>query len=205
MPLGLRSALAVEAFRHTAAYDARIAAELPERMAAAGVDLPDEPGLPGASDPYPPTLTIGLDKVETLRYGENPHQPAARYRRPGSPRRRPVRVGRPAAPGQGAQLQQRPRRGGRRRARPVPPRARLRDRQAHEPVRGRRAADAPRGVAGGAGGRPGVGLRRRRRVDRGRRRAAGRGARLDLPRGRRGPRVRRRRPGRSWPPSRTCA
>jgi phosphoribosylaminoimidazolecarboxamide formyltransferase / IMP cyclohydrolase len=83
VPLALRSALAVEAFRHTAAYDARIAVELPGRMVAAGVPLPDEPGLPGASDPYPPSLTIGLDKVETLRYGENPHQPAARYRRPG--------------------------------------------------------------------------------------------------------------------------
>ena len=83
VPLGLRSALAIEAFRHTAAYDARIAAELPARMAGAGVPLPDEPGLPGAADPYPPTLTIGLEKVETLRYGENPHQPAARYRRPG--------------------------------------------------------------------------------------------------------------------------
>ena len=77
----LRSALAVDAFRHTAAYDARIAAELPGRMAAAGVDLPVEPGLPGADDPYPPTLTIALERVETLRYGENPHQPAARYRR----------------------------------------------------------------------------------------------------------------------------
>ncbi|MGZ8527584.1 MAG: bifunctional phosphoribosylaminoimidazolecarboxamide formyltransferase/IMP cyclohydrolase [Candidatus Limnocylindrales bacterium] len=83
VPLGMRSALAVEAFRHTAGYDARIATELPLHMATAGVALPDEPGLPGASDPYPPTLTIGLDKVETLRYGENPHQPAARYRRPG--------------------------------------------------------------------------------------------------------------------------
>ncbi len=81
---GLRSALAVEAFRHTAAYDARIAAELPGHMAAAGVDLPDEPGLPGASDLFPASLTIGLEKVETLRYGENPHQPAARYRRPGA-------------------------------------------------------------------------------------------------------------------------
>ena len=80
---GLRRALALEAFRHTAAYDARIAAELPGRMAAAGVGLPDEPGLPGAADPYPPTLTVALEKVETLRYGENPHQPAARYRRPG--------------------------------------------------------------------------------------------------------------------------
>jgi phosphoribosylaminoimidazolecarboxamide formyltransferase/IMP cyclohydrolase len=81
---GLRSALAVEAFRHTGAYDARIAAELPGRMAAAGVALPDEPGLPGSSDPYPQTLVVGLEKVETLRYGENPHQRAARYRRPGT-------------------------------------------------------------------------------------------------------------------------
>ena len=81
---GLRSALAVEAFRHTAAYDARIAEVLPGRMAAAGVALPDEPGLPGASDPYPPSLTIALERVDALRYGENPHQPAARYRRPGS-------------------------------------------------------------------------------------------------------------------------
>ena len=87
VPAGLRSVLAIEAFRHTAAYDARIAAELPDRMAAAGVHLPDEPGLPGATDPFPPTLTIGLEKVETLRYGENPHQPAARYRRPGSDHR----------------------------------------------------------------------------------------------------------------------
>ena len=99
VPLGLRSALAVEAFRHTAAYDARIAAELPERMAAAGVDLPDEPGLPGASDPYPATLTIGLDKVETLRYGENPHQPAARYRRPGSRAEGPFASGDPPLQG----------------------------------------------------------------------------------------------------------
>ena len=53
-------------------------------MAAAGVALPDEPGLPGATDPYPPVLVVGLEKVETLRYGENPHQQAARYRRPGT-------------------------------------------------------------------------------------------------------------------------
>ena len=84
VPAGLRSALAIEAFRHTAAYDARIAAELPARMAAAGVELPDEPGLPGATDPFPASLTVALEKVETLRYGENPHQPAARYLRAGS-------------------------------------------------------------------------------------------------------------------------
>jgi phosphoribosylaminoimidazolecarboxamide formyltransferase/IMP cyclohydrolase len=81
---GFRSALAIEAFRHTGAYDARIAAELPGRMAAAGVQLPDEPGFPGSADPYPPTLVVGLEKIETLRYGENPHQKAARYRRPGT-------------------------------------------------------------------------------------------------------------------------
>jgi phosphoribosylaminoimidazolecarboxamide formyltransferase / IMP cyclohydrolase len=81
---GLRSALAIEAFRHTGAYDARISTELPGRMAAAGIALPDEAGLPGAADPYPPTLVVGLEKVETLRYGENPHQQAARYRRPGT-------------------------------------------------------------------------------------------------------------------------
>ena len=84
VPAGLRSALAVEAFRHTAAYDARIAEVLPQRMAAEGVILPDEPGMPGAADPFPARLTVTLERVETLRYGENPHQPAARYRRPGA-------------------------------------------------------------------------------------------------------------------------
>jgi phosphoribosylaminoimidazolecarboxamide formyltransferase / IMP cyclohydrolase len=81
VPLSLRSALAVEAYRHTAAYDARIAAELPSRMEAVGIELPPDPGSPGAEDPYPPVLTVSLEKVDTLRYGENPHQPAARYRR----------------------------------------------------------------------------------------------------------------------------
>ena len=81
IPLGLRSALAIEAFRHTAAYDARIAAELPCHMDDAGLDLPADPGLPRSADPFPPVLVLPLEKVETLRYGENPHQPAARYRR----------------------------------------------------------------------------------------------------------------------------
>jgi phosphoribosylaminoimidazolecarboxamide formyltransferase/IMP cyclohydrolase len=100
VPIGLRSALAIEAFRHTAAYDARIAAELPGRMAAAGTDLPDEPGLPGASDPFPASLTVALDKVETLRYGENPHQPAARYRRAaGAPTDGPFASGAPPLQG----------------------------------------------------------------------------------------------------------
>jgi len=74
---GLRRRLALEAFAHTAAYDARIAAELPGRLVDAGL-------LPPSEDPYPPSISIALEKVETLRYGENPHQPAARYRRPGA-------------------------------------------------------------------------------------------------------------------------
>ena len=53
IPAGLRAALAVEAFRHTAAYDARIAEVLPERMAAEGVALPDEPGHAGRRRPVP--------------------------------------------------------------------------------------------------------------------------------------------------------
>jgi phosphoribosylaminoimidazolecarboxamide formyltransferase/IMP cyclohydrolase len=77
LPERFRRELALEAFAHTAAYDARIAAELPARLIRAG--LLDRP-----EDPYPPTLTVALEKVETLRYGENPHQPAARYRRPGT-------------------------------------------------------------------------------------------------------------------------
>ena len=116
---GLRSALAVEAFRHTAAYDARIAAELPGRMAAAGVDLPDEPGLPGADDPYPPTPDDRASRRS--RRCATARTRTSRRRATGArrerPRRRPVRDGRAAAPGQGAVLQQRARRVGGRGAR----------------------------------------------------------------------------------------
>ncbi|HEY8818106.1 MAG TPA: phosphoribosylglycinamide formyltransferase, partial [Candidatus Limnocylindrales bacterium] len=80
----LAAALAVDAFRHTAAYDARIATELPGRILRDGGRLAHGTALPGSADPYPASLTIALEKVETLRYGENPHQSAARYRRPGS-------------------------------------------------------------------------------------------------------------------------
>jgi phosphoribosylaminoimidazolecarboxamide formyltransferase/IMP cyclohydrolase len=84
VPDGLRAALAIEAFGHTAAYDARIAEVLPCRLQEAGVALPPEPGLPGSGDPFPRQLTVALERVEPLRYGENPHQPAARYRRAGA-------------------------------------------------------------------------------------------------------------------------
>ena len=185
-----RRALALEAFAHTAAYDARIAAELPRRMAAAGQSLPDEPGLPGAGDPYPPRLTVTLEKVETLRYGENPHQPAARYRRPGDDAGgRPVRRRAGPVAGQGALVQQRARRRGRRGARPRPARPGGRHRQAHQPVRRRRARDAARRVVRGARGRSGQRVRRRRGADAPGRSPGRRGAHVALPRGRRRARV----------------
>jgi len=70
--LELRRELAAKAFRHTAAYDAAIAAELPRHL-----------GQP--SSLLMAGLAPWIDASETtLRYGENPHQHAvvARRRRP---------------------------------------------------------------------------------------------------------------------------
>jgi phosphoribosylaminoimidazolecarboxamide formyltransferase/IMP cyclohydrolase len=53
------------AFVRTARYDGCIAEELTRRAA-----LPDEP---------PPVRAVVLERARTLRYGENPHQPAALY------------------------------------------------------------------------------------------------------------------------------
>lgn len=64
--LALRRRLAVEAFRRTAAYDAAIASHL-------------DP------EPMPARLTLAYERVETLRYGENPHQAAAVYKAPNAP------------------------------------------------------------------------------------------------------------------------
>lgn len=71
-----RRELASAAFRHTADYDARIATELPGRL-----------GLPidGSDERLPGHLMLDLERVEVLRYGENPHQAAALYRLPGTP------------------------------------------------------------------------------------------------------------------------
>jgi len=62
----LRFELAVEAFAHTAEYDALVAEYL-GRVAGRGV--PDFPGV----------LCLRYEKVQGLRYGENPHQRAAFY------------------------------------------------------------------------------------------------------------------------------
>lgn len=74
-PLGvsdkLRQALAVKAFAHTAHYDAVISSHLKTRWEI--------------KDKFSEEATIGLRKIKTLRYGENPHQEAAIYRESGTP------------------------------------------------------------------------------------------------------------------------
>ncbi len=88
-PAALRRALAAKVFRHVGGYDAAVAAWLGE-----GAD----------AEALPEDLPLGLRRVQTLRYGENPDQEAAFY---GFGRR--SRADRPrAAPRQGAQLQQPP-------------------------------------------------------------------------------------------------
>jgi phosphoribosylaminoimidazolecarboxamide formyltransferase / IMP cyclohydrolase len=62
-----RARLAAKAFAHTAAYDAAVAAWLAAQ-------------LPADAARFPATLALVFDKVQDLRYGENPHQPAALYR-----------------------------------------------------------------------------------------------------------------------------
>lgn len=67
-----RKRLAYKAFAHTAAYDESIRSYFQAR------------GYAGASDLFPERATIHLERGQSLRYGENPHQQAALYRIPGS-------------------------------------------------------------------------------------------------------------------------
>ncbi|HEU4754725.1 MAG TPA: bifunctional phosphoribosylaminoimidazolecarboxamide formyltransferase/IMP cyclohydrolase, partial [Armatimonadota bacterium] len=60
-----RRRLAQKAFAHTAQYDATIAGYLAEQVEAA--------------PRFPQVLTLGFNKRQDLRYGENPHQAAAFY------------------------------------------------------------------------------------------------------------------------------
>ena len=63
-----RFALAKKAFSHTAAYDGAIS----NYLTALAAD--------GAHAHFPSRLNLQFDKVQDLRYGENPHQEAAFYR-----------------------------------------------------------------------------------------------------------------------------
>ena len=65
-----RFALAKQAFTHTARYDGMISNWLTR------LDAENKPGT------FPDRLQLAFDKVEDLRYGENPHQQAAFYREP---------------------------------------------------------------------------------------------------------------------------
>jgi len=62
-----RASLAAKAFAHTARYDTMVASYLLRREA-------------NVDESFPPTLPLVFDKVQDLRYGENPHQRAAFYR-----------------------------------------------------------------------------------------------------------------------------
>src|SRR5205807_1887315 len=70
LSLETKRRLAAKAFAHTARYDAVIASYFRERS--------DE------KDIFPQELTIGLKKIQALRYGENPHQKAALYQETGA-------------------------------------------------------------------------------------------------------------------------
>ena len=62
LDLAARRRFATRAFRHTARYDAMVSAWL------------------GQDEPFPESITLAFDKLQDMRYGENPHQRAAFYR-----------------------------------------------------------------------------------------------------------------------------
>jgi phosphoribosylaminoimidazolecarboxamide formyltransferase / IMP cyclohydrolase len=66
-----RRRLARAAFAHTAAYDAAIVTWL-------------DATEPAGAEALPPSLHLALERAQSLRYGENPHQRGARYRRIGA-------------------------------------------------------------------------------------------------------------------------
>ena len=80
-----RRNLARRAFAHTAAYEAAIAGWFDAGYEPDEPDEPDEPGEPGLPDEpgLPAVIRLELERAEALRYGENPHQQGARYRRRG--------------------------------------------------------------------------------------------------------------------------
>jgi len=78
VPPNVRRTLALAAYRHTAYYDAVIAAYLAGALGAGGTDAGKDREEPA----FPERLVLAYEKASDLRYGENPHQRAAFYRRP---------------------------------------------------------------------------------------------------------------------------
>jgi phosphoribosylaminoimidazolecarboxamide formyltransferase/IMP cyclohydrolase len=72
-----RLQLARKAFAHTAAYDEVIAATMGTVTARDGAFVREAPAHDGGA--LQPVLHFGLSRIRSLRYGENPHQPAAWY------------------------------------------------------------------------------------------------------------------------------
>lgn len=66
LDVAFREKLAAKVFRHTAHYDALIAQYFMEET----------------KETFPETYTVTYEKVQNLRYGENPHQQAAFYKDP---------------------------------------------------------------------------------------------------------------------------
>ncbi len=66
--------LAQKAFRHTGRYDAAIAGYFAQVEEREGVYAPAE-----VDETFPYRLSLTFEKVQDLRYGENPHQRAAFY------------------------------------------------------------------------------------------------------------------------------
>jgi phosphoribosylaminoimidazolecarboxamide formyltransferase/IMP cyclohydrolase len=69
IPESFRKELAVKAYAHTAAYDGAISAAL----------------AAGGGERLPAALRVDLNRLQTLRYGENPHQACALYSRNSRP------------------------------------------------------------------------------------------------------------------------
>ncbi|MGI5457222.1 bifunctional phosphoribosylaminoimidazolecarboxamide formyltransferase/IMP cyclohydrolase [Streptomyces sp. CA-249302] len=65
--LATRKRLAAEAFRHTAEYDIAVSSWFASTYA------------PADDSQFPEFIAAALERKSTLRYGENPHQPAALY------------------------------------------------------------------------------------------------------------------------------
>lgn len=72
-----RTRLAAQAFQHTANYDIAVAGWLSQQ-------LPCADGCQEDGQSFPEWTGAAYERVRTLRYGENPHQDAAVYVRPGA-------------------------------------------------------------------------------------------------------------------------
>jgi phosphoribosylaminoimidazolecarboxamide formyltransferase / IMP cyclohydrolase len=76
-----RCRLAAKAFAHTARYDSLIAGFFERLTSAAAIPDPSSQlAALSAPPPFPPLLQVRLERIQALRYGENPHQRAAFYR-----------------------------------------------------------------------------------------------------------------------------